>query len=269
MYERVERDGVAIRTVPSLFESCGVGIAFVERGGGVSMGPYASLNLASHVDDDPRAVDTNRSRLLDSIGIGVLRDRLTTAEQVHGTAIAEVTRDTAGSGAYAAPERTRKWRAPVPRTDALWTGARGVPLLLFYADCVPVILVRPSVPAVAVVHAGWRGAASGIVSHAARTLAGLPGPDDMLAFVGPHIGLCCYDVGDECVSHFDSAFVTISDATPRLDLGAVVADDLARSGVPRGRQWHLGMCTAHNTDRWYSHRAEGVTGRHGALAVIL
>jgi len=269
MYERVQRDGVAVHTVPSLFESCGIGIAFVERGGGVSAEPYTSLNLASHVDDDPGAVDTNRSRLLDAIGIGLLRERLTTAEQVHGTSIAEVTQEGAGSGAFAAWEGASGWRAPVPGTDALWTKAKGVPLLLLYADCVPVILVRPSIPAVAVVHAGWRGAAAGIVSHTVRTLASLPGADDMLAFVGPHIGLCCYDVGDECVSHFDSAFVTISGATPRLDLGAVVADDLARSGVPRGRQWHLGICTAHNTDRWYSHRAEGLTGRHGALGVIL
>jgi copper oxidase (laccase) domain-containing protein len=71
------------------------------------------------------------------------------------------------------------------------------------------------------------------------------------------------------VSHFDNTFVTITAASTRLDLGAAVADALERSGVPKGRQWHLGICTAHNTDRFYSHRAEGLTGRHGALAVII
>jgi hypothetical protein len=138
-----------------------------------------------------------------------------------------------------------------------------------FADCVPVVLARPGVPAVAVVHAGWRGAAAGIVRTAAAVLSALPGPDDLTAFIGPHIGPCCYEVGPECVSQFDNRFVTITAASSHVDLGAVVAEDLKRSGVPEGRQWHLGICTAHNTDRFFSHRADGQTGRHGALAVIL
>lgn len=264
MYERVERDGVVIHTAPSLFESAGIGIAFSERVGGVSEAPYASLNLAGHVGDDPRAVDRNRLTLLESIGIAALADRLTTAEQVHGIGIAEVTSANIGSGAL-----TSGGRPAVAGVDALWTREHGVPLLLMFADCVPVILARPSVPAVAVVHAGWRGAAAGIVGACAQVLRELPGPDDCVAFVGPHIGPCCYEVGPDTVSHFDNLFVTITAASPHLDLGAVVAEDLERSGVPEGRQWHLGICTAHNTDRFYSHRADGQTGRHGALAVIL
>ena len=264
MFERVERDGIAVHTVPSLFESSGVGIAFAERIGGVSGLPYASLNLASHVGDDPVRVDVNRERLLSAVGIGTLRDRLTTAEQVHGVRVTEVTPATAGAGASAA-----SGPPPVPLADGLWTRERGLPLLLMFADCVPVILVRPSVPAVAVVHAGWRGVAAGIVGRAARLLADLPGEDDIAAFIGPHVGGCCYSVGPECVSQFDSAFVTITEVSSRLDLGAAVADDLERSGVPKGHQWHLGICTAHNTDRFYSYRADGQTGRHGALAVIL
>jgi copper oxidase (laccase) domain-containing protein len=122
---------------------------------------------------------------------------------------------------------------------------------------------------VAVVHAGWRGAAAGIVGAAARLLGSLEGEDDLEAYVGPHIGSCCYQVGLDCVSHFDNAFVTITAASARLDLAAVVEDDLKRSGVPKERQWHLGICTAHSTDRFYSYRSEGLTGRHGALALIL
>ncbi len=264
MFERVERDGIAIHTAPGLFARCGVGIAFSERLGGVSEGAYASLDLAGHVGDGPALVDENRSRLLDSIGIGALRSGLTTAEQVHGAGVVEVTRANSGSGAFVAGGA-----GPVPGADALWTRERGVPLLLMFADCVPVVLVRPSVPAVAVVHAGWRGAAAGVVESAAAVLGVLPGPDDMEAFVGPHIGGCCYEVGADCVSHFDNSFVTITAASTRLDLGAAIADALKRSGIPEGRQWHLGICTAHNTDRFYSHRAEGPTGRHGALAVII
>lgn len=264
MFEQVERDGVTIHTVPALFESSGIGIAFSERTGGVSLPPYDSLDLAGHVGDRPAAVDSNRDRLLESIGIGGLRERLTTAEQVHGARIAEVTLDGSGQGAYVSGGVS-----PVPGTDGLWTRERGVPLMLMFADCVPVVIARPSVPAVAVVHAGWRGAAAGIVRLAAEALMALPGPEDCVAFVGPHIGPCCYEVGPDTVSHFDNRFATITAASSHLDLGAVVAEDLKRSGIPEGRQWHLGICTAHNTDRFYSHRADGQTGRHGALAVIL
>jgi len=264
MFEQVERDGVVIHTVPSLFEESGIGIAFSERVGGVSARPYDSLDLAGHVGDVPADVDRNRDLLLESIGIGTLRDRLTTAEQVHGTLVVEATEFLAGSGTSVA-----SGVPPVPGTDGLWTRERGLPLMLMFADCVPVVLARPSVPAVAVVHAGWRGAAEGIVRSAAVVLGALPGADDLTAFVGPHIGPCCYEVGPECVSHFDNRFVTITAASSHLDLGAVVAEDLKRSGVPEGRQWHLGVCTAHNTDRFFSHRADGQTGRHGALAVIL
>ncbi len=264
MFERVERDGITIHTVPSLFMESGIGIAFSERGGGVSAPPYASLDLAGHVGDDPACVDRNRDLLMESIGIGMLRDRLTTAEQVHGALVLEATSALSGSGSGVAAGVP-----PVAGADGLWTRERGVPLLLMFADCVPVVLARPGVPAVAVVHAGWRGAAAGIVGKAAHILADLPGPDDLTAFIGPHIGPCCYEVGPECVSHFDNRFVTITAASAHLDLGAVVAADLKRSGVPEGRQWHLGICTAHNTDRFFSHRADGQTGRHGALSVIL
>ncbi len=264
MLERVERDGIAIHTDPVLFETSGIGLAFTERGGGVSQGRFSSLNLAGHVGDSAGQVDNNRTLLLESIGIGTLADRLTTAEQVHGGMVVEVGVDEAGAGASVC-----RSRPPIPGADALWTRRRGVPLLLLYADCVPIVLVRPSVPAVAVIHAGWRGATAGIVSVTAHVLAGLPGEDDLAAFVGPHIGACCYEVGPERVARFDPAFVTSVEDSHRLDLGGSVAADLERSGVPKLRRQDLGICTAHNTDRFYSYRAEGQTGRHGALAVIL
>jgi len=248
MFRRIKRDGIAVRTVPSLLSSFGMCVAFSERSGGVSEGPYASLNLAAHVGDSPRAVDENCRRLLAVLGVHDLRGSLTTAEQVHGTSCQEITLENAGSGAFADRAQNGMTRLPVEQSDMLWTRTRGVPLLLMYADCVPIVLVRPSVPAIAVVHAGWRGAAAGIVSKAVRTLAALPGKDDMIALVGPHIGPCCYDVGNECLSHFGKTFATISSEAPRLDLGAVVADDLARSGIPRGRQWHLGVAQ-HTTQK--------------------
>lgn len=275
MFERVERDGIVVHTVPALFAEASIGIAFSERGGGVSCAPYESLNLAAHVGDSEDAVDENRGRLLGATGIAPLLDRLTTAEQVHGTRLVEVAEQTAGCGARAAG------RPPVRGADALWTRARGIPMLLLFADCVPVVLARPSIPAVAVVHAGWRGAAAGIIRESVRAMAALDGEDDLTAYVGPHICARCYEVGDEVhaafagrsapvgVSHSANASDTLSRAARPLDMARIVTEELMRSGVTEERQWHLGICTAQNTDRFYSYRAEGLTGRHGALAVII
>lgn len=264
VFERVERDGIAVHTVPEVFERFGVGIAFSERGGGVSAPPYDSLDLAGHVGDDPLAVDINRRRLLDVIGIGTLAPRLTTSDQVHGSRVVQVAEADAGAGACVA-----SGPGPITGCDGLWTQVPGIPLLLMFADCVPVIVVDPAGPAVAVVHAGWRGLAAGVVERAVQSMEHGRESGELMAFVGPHIGPCCYEIGDEIVSHFGNSFVTITAASKRFDLGAAVTYGLERAGIPKGRQWHLGICTAHTTDRFYSHRAEGRTGRHSALAVIL
>ncbi|MEN6431226.1 MAG: polyphenol oxidase family protein, partial [Coriobacteriales bacterium] len=121
-----------------------------------------------------------------------------------------------------------------------------------------------------VAHAGWRGALAGVCSKTAGALRSVCGdPHDLVAYIGPHIGVCCYEVGPAVVSQFDAMFATIPRASGRLDLAAAVAEDLDRAGIPKERQCHLGICTAHNTDRFYSYRAEGRTGRHAALAVVL
>jgi hypothetical protein len=238
-------------------------VGFTERTGGVSASPYATLNLAAHVDDDPIAVRENRRRVLSAIGAEAFAGSLTTAEQVHGTTIARVTLDDAGRGAD-----PLDGSGPIPGTDALWTTEPGVPLMLFFADCVPVVLVSESPRAIAVVHAGWRGALAGIVGDTVRALDAALDGATITAYIGPHIGECCYEVDPLLVSQFANMFVTIPRASDRLDLAAAVAEDLDRAGVSRERQWHLGICTAHNTDRFYSYRAEGRTGRHCAFALL-
>lgn len=272
-------DGVRVLTDTVLAERDGIRVAFTERCGGVSLGPFASLDLAAHVGDDTEAVDENRTRLLDALGAGALRERLTCAEQVHGSVSALVGAAEVGSGAFAASGT----RTPMSGVDSLLTTLAGVPVALYFADCVPVVLVaRRPVRAVAVVHAGWRGAVAGIVADAARRLSSLAGcpPSDLIAYVGPHIGRCCYQVGPEVAEAFVATGVMASAVIPeressdgpvcfRLDLGEAVAASLAGAGVPREAQCHVGLCTAENTDRFFSFRASGgVTGRHSALALI-
>lgn len=265
MLTRHERNGIAFWRDDELLASAGITVAFSERGGGVSAVPYASLDLATHVGDDPAAVDANRTRLLDVLGLGGMRAQLTCAEQVHGSRVREVAAELVGAGAYAADPV----RGPVPGTDGLVTGLSGVPLMLMFADCVPVVLVRPRARRIAVMHAGWRGALAGIAGIAARSLGSEPGTDDVLAYIGPHIGSCCYEVSPSLVSLFRSGFATLGECADHLDLGAVVAEDLVRAGVPIGRQTAQGSCTADDVGAFFSYRAEnGRTGRHCAIAAI-
>ncbi len=244
----------------------GATVVFSERVGGVSCIPYESLNLGDHVGDDPACVDENRTRLLAACGLGALRARLVTAEQVHGDRVAVVTDDDAGRGAHAAGGRPR-----VRSADALVTADTDLPLLLCFADCVPVILVAPG-PVVGVAHAGWRGALAGIAGTTARTVAevGACDPGELTAYVGPHVQPCHYAVSDEILSHFVNTFDTLARAeSGGLDLGHVVAASLTHAGVDPCNIASLGTCTAETTDRFFSYRAEaGLTGRHGALVCI-
>jgi len=260
-------EGVAFWTDERLREAAGLLVAFSERHGGASAPPYDSLNLAAHVGDDPAAVDENRRILLDALGVGELRDRIVTAEQVHGETIGIVDEADAGRGAFAAREPL-----PLSSTDALLTATPDVPLMLLFADCVPVVLVAPgSSPMVSVVHAGWRGALSRLPGKAASTLAEAAGVEvnALLTYVGPHIGECCYDVTGERLSQFVNDFVTLTAARDRLDLAAAVSESLSDAGVPASNQCRLGVCTMDHTDAFYSYRAEKRTGRHAAVAAVL
>jgi len=265
--ERRESGGIAWWTDAALDARAGVLVAFTERSGGVSGGPYASLNLAAHVGDDAYAVDENRDRLLDAVGLAYARARLITAEQVHGTALRLCGAEDAGAGAFAS-----RGSRPVAATDALLTAEEDIPLALFFADCVPVVLVAEECRQVAVVHAGWRGALAGLPGAAAALLSAVSGtpPEEMAAYVGSHIGRDHYEVGDEVLSQFLNAFGTVSRAgSGGLDLGAVVTADLTGAGVPIHRICRLDLCTAEHTDSFFSYRAEGgLTGRHAALVAV-
>lgn len=264
---RCENEGVRYWTDPGLRHACRVTVAFTERSGGVSRPPCASLNLAAHVGDDPEDVDANRTRLLGALGLSASRESLTTAEQVHGDHTSIVDGQSVGSGSHAAAGR-----APIARTDALVTAVPGVPLMLCFADCVPIVAVAPAARAVAVIHGGWRGVASRIHLSAVERLCEASGADlsEVLVYIGPHIRACHYEVGPDVMSHFVNVSGTFARADSGfLDLEAVVTASLESAGVATCNIARLGVCTAEETGRFFSHRAEaGKTGRHAALACI-
>lgn len=230
----------------------GITAAFTTRAGGVSEAPYASLNLAAHVGDEPGAVATNRKVVADALAVDP--DRVTWCEQVHGDVVTTVTEDRAGTTAAGA--------------DGLVTALPHTPLAVLAADCVLVLLADARRGVVGAVHAGRRGIVSGVVEvtvgtmlDAGATRAGL------VAAVGPAIGPCCYEVGDDVAAEVRSVLpvtrATTRRGTTGLDLPAGVRFVLAREGVRAVTT--TGGCTAHQPELFFSHRRDGTTGRHAGL----
>ncbi len=241
----------------------GVTLAFTERTGGVSSAPYASLNLGARCGDDAVCVAENRRRALAALGAEDLLGNLLAPRQVHGDHVVVVR--SAEPDALAAARAEAELGA-----DAVVCTAPGVPVLLCFADCVPVVLVAPG--AFAVAHSGWRGTIARIAEKAARTLCAEAGcePADLLAYVGPHIGAADYEVSEELAARFAAEFGPAVVPTERhLDLTAAVTAALASAGVGEKSVAVCDVSTAGATDRFYSYRAEGgETGRHGAIAFM-
>lgn len=239
----------------------GVAFAFTERTGGVSEGPFASLNLGASSGDDPACVAENRARALAVVGAGSLGERLVSPRQIHGDHLVLVRTE-----ADAARARLEAGAG----ADGVVCLAPGVPVLLLFADCVPVVLTAPG--GFAVAHSGWRGTLAGIAGKAARALAEASGAaaSDVCAAIGPHIGAADYEVSAELAEDFRGAFGP--EAAPdgrHLDLGLCVTRSLVEAGVPASGIWRSDVSTARATDRFFSHRASGGScGRHGAVAVM-
>lgn len=160
----------------------------------------------------------------------------------------------------------RAWSVDRPEADAVCTDRPCVLVGVRTADCLPILLVDPRRRAVAAVHAGWRGAAALVLPSAIESMVSEYGckPGDIEAAIGPGIGPCCFEVGEEVAGQFCEEFVDRDGPKPHVDLAGVLGAQLRRSGV--GRFATVGHCTSCDLDRYFSHRAErGDTGRMLAL----
>lgn len=161
----------------------------------------------------------------------------------------------------------RAWGDGRPAADAVTTDRPGVLVGVRTADCLPVLLVAPGTRTVGAVHAGWRGAATGVLRNAVRALAEQHGvrPCDVEAAIGPGIGPCCFEVGEEVACRFGAEFVTRRNGRPHVDLAASLGAELAALGVRLVEK--MQECTSCNLDRFFSYRAErGRTGRMLSVA---
>ncbi|HAM14763.1 MAG TPA: laccase domain-containing protein [Eggerthellaceae bacterium] len=247
-------------TDEQLYRSTGVRIAFTGRDGGVSAGEFASLNLGENVHDDERAVLRNRALVLEALGAPGAA--LVMPHQVHGTHIVEIS---PGDDVRAARDEAQR------DCDGLVVRAPGVAGGLIAADCLLLAIVAPD-GTFALTHAGWRGAVAGIAGKTARLLAARAGDAwsaaDMNAYIGPHIGPECFEVGPEVAERFERKLGAdaLEDAR-HVNLARAVSIDLRHSGMRPERIAQCGICTVCNSDRYYSYRASGgKCGRHGMFA---
>ena len=241
----------------------GVTFAFTERTGGASRGAFASLNLGDSCGDDAATVAENRKRSLAAIGAEGWAASLVAPHQVHGDHVVHVT-SAEPKALLACVSEAREG------ADAVVCTVPRVPVLLCFADCVPVVICAPG--GFAVAHSGWRGTIARISGKAARSLAEEAGcaTAELSAYVGPHIGGADYEVSADLLARFVAEFGPGVDAGQRhLDLGRAVCDALVDAGVPRTAIATCGDSTVSNVGRFFSYRAEaGHCGRHGALAVL-
>lgn len=233
---------------PAIFQSVpGLRAGMSTRHGGVSAGPYASMNLDHRGPDDAALREENRRRFCAAMGFGP--EALARSLQVHGTALLEVEE----GGLYEG-------------YDALMTRKKGVLLSVSIADCTPILIADSVTGALAAVHAGWRGTVGGIVEQTLHALHARYGtqPCDCRAWIGPCIDVCTFEVGDEVAALFapDCKQWNASAGKFFVDLKKANLLQLLKNGVPERQVEVSPLSTALNIQDFYSYRAEGgVTGR--------
>jgi YfiH family protein len=227
-------------------------VAFTSRLGGVSGGAFESLNLGALTDDDPLNVVENRRLACEAVDADA--STATMAWQHHS---AEVRR--------AEPRGIVTPGTQFDRCDGLWTDEPRQAMMLLAADCLPIALGRAngSDPALGVLHAGWRGLLDGIVAEGAKAL----GEGRIAAAIGPGIGPCCYEVGDEVAELFRAAYGDDVVTENRLDLWSAAEQALRAAGCDEVERADL--CTFCHPELFFSHRRDrGRTGRQGVVGYI-
>ena len=255
----------------SMFPNDLVVHAVSTRLGGFSKSPFDSLNLALHVGDEPADILANRKKFIQSLGFNVAD--IVTLNQVHGDRIVRVDENCRGCGC-------KNYADSIPETDALITDTPELPLMLCFADCVPIFFVDVENCAVGLAHGGWKGTLKKI---AAKTLLKMNSefgtrPQDCLIGIAPSIGACCYEVGGAVVDKCKAAFpknhgelLIERDGKIFLDLWRANVVQLLEVGVPEENIDVAGNCTCCESSWYFSYRAAQKHGldRTGRIAALI
>lgn len=261
-----EKNGITLCPSPLLKSLKSIVHTFTTRKGGGTPAPLDSFNLGRHWTTDESKVDAMENRKILCDVFGLEAQKLAVPGQQHTNNVHLLTADeTEKPGPY-----------QFAAIDAIATGLHQQPVLLHFADCVPVMLVDEKQRKICVIHAGWRGTASGIVKKSVELMLKEfeSKASDIYAAVGPAIGSCCYETGEEVVSQLNNTvtqgddLIKRKDGKPYPDLKAFNAMQLLESGV--GNIDVSSWCTACHPEIFYSHRQSGgVTGRQGAMACLV
>ncbi|MDQ0046526.1 YfiH family protein [Paenibacillus polymyxa] len=247
----------------------GLTAGFTGRHGGVSEAPYASLNCAFHVGDDPEKVIRNRRLIAEQLGFAA--EAWTCGEQVHGHHVAVVKAADRGRGFM---DRASAFQD----TDGLLTNVPGILLTSFYADCVPLYFCDPVRRVIGLAHAGWKGTVAEIALKMVQTMQNEYGsqPSDILAAIGPSIGSESYEVDEHVMNQIrvlehdcpgndkweGSVYFPLADGKTLLDLKQCNRHIMMKAGILPSHIECTTLCTSSRSDLFFSYRKEGgVTGR--------
>lgn len=242
--------------------------AISTRLGGYSQSPFDSLNLALHVGDDAQNVLANRRKFMQTLGYE-LAD-IVTPNQIHGDKIFRVEEIHRGRG-------SQNYADSIAETDALITNVKNLPLMLCFADCVPILFVDTENCAVGIAHAGWKGTMKKIAAKTFLAMAENFGTraENCLVGIAPSIGPCCYEIGDElkkiCAETFPANPELIIERGGKtfLDLWAANKIQLLEVGLPEKNIDVAGECTCCNANFYFSYRAaHGTCGRIAAVIAL-
>ncbi|MDD4715167.1 MAG: peptidoglycan editing factor PgeF [Oscillospiraceae bacterium] len=259
------QNGLVYLTADSFEAAGGVVHAFSTRKGGVSKGTFATLNLGIRRGDDPNLVRENYRILCGALGLPL--ERIVCSNQVHGNEVRTVTRKDAGKGLF----------YPVDyETDGLVTNQADLPLAVFSADCIPILLYDPVSQSIGAVHAGWRGTALKIAALAVEKMGLEYGAasENILAAVGPGLSQCCFESDGDVPDAMERAYgapvrryIAKKGRKWYLDLKGINAHCLESAGVPAGHISVSEDCTRCHPEKYWSHRATGKD--RGSMAAVI
>lgn len=233
---------------------CGI-TAFSTLRSALSAGePYSGFSVCHYTGDDPAHTEACRDQLCR--GLGIDRSHLVIPRQTHSSEVGVVTEANLDT-------------LNLEGIDALVTAEAGIALCINTADCVPLLMADRKAGVMAAVHAGWRGVVGGIAVKAVRTMESLGAEADRISVaMGPSIGQCCFEVGEEVAARFDEAFVDRSGAKPHVDLGLALASQLTEAGLLPERITQPPACSRCNSGDFFSARRLGIaSGRTLSLIV--
>ncbi len=262
-FKLVKEGNLEYLTIPSFEETGLVRHCFTTRRGGVSTGEAASLNLSYKRKDTPENVQKNFEIICSAIGVD--HNKIVFSDQVHGKGIHIATSEDWGKGLHR--------KSDIYDADGLVTAQKCVPLCTFYADCVPLFFLDPNRKIIACVHSGWKSTILEIGKEAVSVMKGLGcDPKDILAAVGPSIGPCHFEVGEDVASQFTDKFgMAVLDRCvgdkAYIDLWKTNCQILLSSGISDENITLAGRCTYCENNLFYSYRADN--HKTGSLCGII